>query len=112
MEGGTVVAIFPFTGAKAGMDWWLDTECVMVEGESGVILYGEIESHVQLGRRIHAGETVGKVKRVLRNDKGRPTAMLHLELYMHGTRAWTTWLRGEEKPAALLDPTGMLNRQI
>lgn len=113
MEAGTVVAIEHFTGPQAGSDWWLPTQCVMIEGASGVLNYGEIKParSLAVGTRVDAGEVVGQVATVLREDKGRPRSMLHLERYVHGTRVpLASWGLGEVQPAQLLDPTGMLLR--
>lgn len=110
VEPGVVVAVLPLTGITAQSPWWLDTECVMVEGTSGVVLYGEIEvgSHIKSGRYIGGGDHIGYVTRVLRNDKGRPLSMLHLERHLSGTRTFQAWDKGAPRPASLLDPTPFL----
>ncbi len=108
VEDGVVVAVERFTGPEAGSPWWRDTDAVLVEGASGVVLYGEVAPQVTLGARLVAGDVVGRVVTVLRRDKGLPTAMLHLELYAHGTRASVWWRHGEARPAALRDPTPLL----
>lgn len=108
VEDGEVVAVLPFTGVKAGLPWWLDTDAVLVEGASGVVLYGEVAAAVGVGTSIKAGDRVGQVVRVLRNDKGRPTSMLHLELHVPGTRALVEWYADSPRPPSLLDPTLML----
>lgn len=105
VEDGVVVAVKPFTGPKAGLGWWLDTSAVFVEGASGVVVYGEINPSVKVGQYLCAGEQLGHVIRVLRNDKGRPTAMLHLELHEHGSRSAPEWLVHEQRPGVLMDPT-------
>lgn len=110
VEAGVVVAVKPFTGPKASLPWWLDTECVMVEGRSGVVVYGEIEAagYMAVGRSISKGEHIGYIKRVLREDKGRPTAMLHLELHTPGTDECPSWDLADNRPESLLDPTPFL----
>jgi murein DD-endopeptidase MepM/ murein hydrolase activator NlpD len=110
VEDGTVVQYGPFTGPKVGSPWWLDTDFIMIEGSSGVVCYGEIElrEDLKIGSRINAGDIIGTVKRVLINDKGFPTTMLHLELYKQGTRVPVVWSHFEEKPECLLDPTYLL----
>lgn len=108
VEDGEVVAVLPFTGGKAGLPWWLDTEAVLVEGASGVVLYGEVSAAVKVGASVKAGDPIGHVVRVLRNDKGRPTSMLHLELHVPGTRALVEWYANAPRPPSLLDPTVML----
>lgn len=108
VESGAVVAVMAFTGPAAGLPWWLDTSVVLVEGATGVVAYGEIEPAVAVGQELQAGDTVGQVVRVLRNDKGRPTCMLHLELHTHGARATPEWYADSGRPQTLLDPTPYL----
>lgn len=108
VEEGTVVAVIPFTGALATppSPWWHDTWAVLVEGPSGVVVYGEIRPAVKVGDPIKAGWTIGWVKQVLKEDKGRPMSMLHLELHRSGTRDAYAW--EDERPESLLDPTPFL----
>jgi phosphopantothenoylcysteine decarboxylase/phosphopantothenate--cysteine ligase len=110
MEAGKVVAIEDFTGAAAGSPWWLDTKSVLVEGESGVVCYGEItpESDLRVGDSVVRGQQLGAVKMVLRKDKGRPRSMLHLELHRPGTTRTSPWMHGDPRPATLLDATELL----
>lgn len=113
MEDGIVVSIERFTGAHVPgkpSPWWNDTWAVLVEGASGVVVYGEIRPGVEVGQRLRAGDLVGKVIPVLRTFKGRPMVMLHVELLRPGTRKTAIWPRGTERPADLLDPTPMLRR--
>ncbi len=112
VESGVVVNILPFTGPSAGSEWWNDTKAVMVEGESGVVCYGEIEPRqgLEIGSKVSAGEEIGVVVQVLKHNKGRPMSMLHLELYEHGTTAPVEWgpnLFGKI-PEHLLNPTPTL----
>lgn len=118
VESGVVVAIVPFTGKIATgidhntgkmvpLDWWHDTYAVLVEGASGVVLYGEIASHVKVGQKLVAGEILGVVIKVLKKDKGRPMCMLHLELHDHGTLTNECWT-SPAKPETLRDPTPYL----
>jgi phosphopantothenoylcysteine decarboxylase len=91
VEDGTVVCIEPFTGPKDNSPWWNDTDCVLVEGASGVICYGEITPYpsLKVGTQLKRGWFVGKVKRVLHEGKertdivGHKPNMLHVELYPH-----------------------------
>lgn len=112
VEDGTVVAIIPFTGpsAEPPSPWWHDTLAVLVEGASGVVVYGEvgIDTGIDVGTALKAGEPFAHVVRVLRKDKGRPTTMLHLELHIPGTRDAFEWTQDGGRPASLLDPTGNL----
>jgi hypothetical protein len=107
VEDGTIVAIIPFTGGHATppSPWWRDTWAVLVEGSSGVVVYGEITPYGQIGDTVLAGWTVGHVAQVLTKDKGRPMSMLHLELHDHGTRDAYEWTEESGRPASLLDPT-------
>ncbi|MDF2534044.1 MAG: hypothetical protein K0R18_201 [Bacillales bacterium] len=112
MEDGEVVFIEWFTGPNANppSEWWRNTRAVHVEGESGVIVYGEIieSEDIMVGKKIKQGDLIGKVETVLTKDKGRPITMLHLELYEHGSRESVTWNPGETKPQLLKDPTELL----
>lgn len=110
VEAGTVVAIIPFTGAQAGSDWWENTDAVLVEGASGVVVYGEIAPVCKTGDTLLAGDTVGHVVTVLKKDKGRPMAMLHLELHAHSAREAPEWPERDKKPASLRDPTPFLKQ--
>lgn len=109
VEPGNVVAVIPFTGSKVGSgEWWHDTDAVLVEGDSGVVVYGEVIPVTKVGSRVEAGQLIGNVTQVLKKDKGRPMTMLHLELHQKGARdapEWTT-----QRPATLLDPTPFLLR--
>jgi murein DD-endopeptidase MepM/ murein hydrolase activator NlpD len=108
VESGTVVLVMPFTGSCADppSPWWRDTEAVLVEGTSGVVVYGEVRSSVTVGDRIIRGDMIGSVVQVLTKDKGYPLSMLHLELHAHGTRSAYDW--NDERPPSLLDPTPFL----
>lgn len=110
VETGTVVAVIPFTGKIASMPWWANTHAVLVEGWSGVVVYGEITPlvGVEVGRTVTPSDCLGLVTRVLLEDKGRPTSMLHLELHRLGTRTTPPWELGELSPSSLLDPTEWL----
>jgi phosphopantothenoylcysteine decarboxylase len=119
VEDGTVVAIEDFTGTSQNSPWWEDTRCVLVEGASGVVCYGEITpaNWITVGTQLKRGNALGNVKRVLKLGKERPdidghsTSMLHMEVYKHGIRK-----SFEEDPSLgelsdwniLIDPTPML----
>lgn len=105
VEDGKVVAVEHFTGYEES-PWWENTEAVLIEGESGVVLYGEITPSVKMGDVIRRGQLIGTVKRVLKEDKGLPTSMLHLELYLPGTINSEWWVF--DRPKNLLDPTEKL----
>lgn len=108
VEAGRVVRIEWFTGPKADTPWWLDTQAIFVEGASGVVVYGEITvlDHLKEGSSVQPGDLLGHVAVVLRQDKGRPTAMLHMELHAHGARSAPAWEGA--RPETLLDPTPFL----
>ena len=110
VEDGEIVAVIPFTGRLAipPSPWWRETEAVLVEGASGVVVYGEIAPVVrrQLGYKLQRSEPVGYVIQVLTKDKRYPLSMLHLELHVPGTRYAYDWL--DERPPSLLDPTPFL----
>lgn len=105
IEDGIVVNVCHFTGQKVGSDWWNDTDAVLIEGKSGVILYGELESKVKVGDSIKEGQHIGNILTVLKVDKGLPINMLHLELYKSGYRGdGEIWNLNTTKPDMLLDP--------
>lgn len=108
VEAGTVVAVINFTGPSATppSPWWNNTQAILVEGETGVVVYGEIMTQLEVGDVLAAGSLIGHVVQVLTKDKGRPMSMLHLELHEHGTRDAYEWL--DERPPSLLDPTSHL----
>lgn len=110
VEAGTIVNILDFTGTKAGSPWWHDTQAVMVEGKTGVVLYGEIKAaaNLSIGDTVEAGQEIGVVTQVLTKDKGRPMTMLHFELYAHGARDAAEWQPDTPRPAKLKDPTPFL----
>ncbi len=107
IEDGVVVSIGWFTGSAMNSNWWNDTQYIMIEGKSGVINYGEIivNPYIQIGSKILAGSFLGTVRQVLKENKGRPMSMLHLELYTSGTKTpIKEWGLNMEKPNQLLNP--------
>lgn len=112
IEPGVVTEINWFTGTKLGLPWWNDTRCVCVEGNSGVIVYGEMQEfdNIKVGSKITRGLPLGEIKTVLKKDKGKPMNMLHLMLLKHGTKEANivSWLHGSDIPEGLMDPTNML----
>ncbi len=91
VEDGKIIGKEQFTGGTAS-SWWEDTWCILVEGASGVICYGEINDYTGdiIGRNVKRGQVIGYVKRVLKEGKERPdiaghsTSMLHIEIHKHG----------------------------
>lgn len=115
-EDGIVVGIEWFTGEQSipPSPWWHNTQALLVEGDSGVIVYGEISinTNIALGTKVKRGQVIGFLETVLKKDKGRPMTMLHLELYEKGTRHTGAWDHGNEKPKGLLDPTTYIEKSI
>jgi len=126
-ESGRIIKIIWFTGKNVlgkddkPMDWWLDTQAVLVKGPSGVVVYGEITPMFQLkeGDFVGAGEQIGNVAQVLPNGKERPDikghslSMLHIELYSSAYEnlerfVWEGWELGTPCPEKLLNPTDKL----
>lgn len=105
VESGIVTKVEKFTGADVGSPWWNTTFAVYVEGNSGTVVYGEIDPLVTEGQRVESGELVGKIMQVLKKNKGRPMSMLHLELHLHGTTETKSWGHYDEMPDTLIDPT-------
>ena len=116
MVDGHVVAVIPhFTGPEAGSPWWNTTGAIMVEDNQGVWLYGEIRyvRGLHVGARLRPGEIIGTVEAVLKQDKGRPMAMLHLERYDRNVRTHVgSWGVGVPQPEGLRDPTFELMRVL
>jgi hypothetical protein len=111
MFKGKILGIIKFTGEHAGSKWWNNTWSILVEHEDFVINYGEIIPNelVYEGMEIDEGFCLGKVTTVLKEDKGRPRNMLHLEMYEQGTKKHlNSWDLDMEKPQNLLDPTSLL----
>lgn len=116
VENGVVVAIEDFTGPKDNTPWWNDTKCVLVEGASGVVNYGEVTPLVNVGDVIKVeNPPFALVKQVLKKGKKRndiphhSLSMLHIELYEHGTReSCSLWEHDSPTPTGLLDPTKFL----
>lgn len=113
VEDGVVVGIEIFTGKNAGSPWWNETYAVLVAGETGVVVYGEVNTILEVGFHVPRGGQVGHVLPVLRKFKGRPMVMLHLELMRHGASETVWWHYSNKqsvsrRPECLLDPTPFL----
>jgi phosphopantothenoylcysteine decarboxylase len=93
VEPGKVVCIEHFTGEWDNSPWWNNTDCVLVEGKSGVICYGEVTPHenLKVGDFVRLGAHIANVKRVIKEGREHPEitghmpSMLHMELYPAGT---------------------------
>ena len=83
IKDGVITEVFQFTGENVGTPWWEDTYAVLVSSDSVEILYGEVYNpRLRKGATVKSGDIIGKVKRVLKVDKGvTPVSMLHLEVW-------------------------------
>lgn len=111
IEQGIILHIGDFTGVNTNSPWWNDTKCVMILGPHGVFNYGEIEPDPSLKEmdEVAPGQVIGVVKQVLKNDKGAPMSMLHLEQYTFGScKPIKEWSLGTPLPDNLIDPTATL----
>ena len=105
VENGTVIDIVKFTGPQTNYPNLLPTQAILIEGQSGVVLYGEIEvlEEIQIGQLIEAGSKIAHIKCAVPDQP-----MLHLELYKPGTKNSCVWKQGQPQPKPLLDPTSYL----
>jgi hypothetical protein len=114
IEEGVVVAIVNFTGPSSTppTPWRHDTEAVLVKGDTGVFLYGEIKADVAVGDLVPAGKRLGVTTPVLKKDKGCPMEMLHIELLPHDATAeaptWNNSVHLLHSPPFHYDPTPIL----
>lgn len=117
VNNGIVLNIVSFTGASMDSPWWEDTMAVLVHTKDGIVVYGEITpaTYLKKGQEIKQGDFIGNVKKVLKEDKGRPMSMLHLELHKcnikyhaHCIHPLVEWLPNDPQPENLLDPTSFL----
>ena len=68
---------------------------------------------VNIGSTIKKGELIGYIKTVLKEDKGLPMTMLHIELYKHGYNGngeW--WYHNTDKPEMLLNSEKLFKNLI
>lgn len=113
MERGEVLAIEDFTGPPKS-PWWLPTKSILVQGDTGVIVYGEVEPCVEVNQWVNPGQLIAHVIPVLPPHKARPDIpghsrwMLHLELHDHWTMETVEWSLNTDKPSHLKDPTSMV----
>ena len=115
VETGKVISIEPFTGKLDNSPWWEDTYCMLLEGASGVVCYGEITPAfwIKPNDILQQGTFLGNVKRVIKAGKERPDIpghrpnMLHLELYNPGTKQASCGYENSINKF-LLDPTPYL----
>ena len=101
----------PFTGEIAESPWWNDTYSILINHKTCALNYGELipTKDLKVGDTVNAGDIIGKIRTVLKKDKGRPMSMLHLEMYKLGTQEpIKEWSLNTEKPEQLIDPTDLL----
>ena len=116
VEPGEVVSIENYTGPEAGSSWWRPTQAILVEGDSGVVCYGEVKpvDGLRSGDSVAKGQILAHVAPVLPKSKirsdipGHSNLMLHLELYRSGTIESVWWHLSQDRPPELLDPTPYL----
>lgn len=122
---GIVVKMGNFTGNDAEptpSPWWNNTQYVVVKhfipafytyGElvERFVLYGEIAISPELfvGKNVKEGELLGTIVEVLKNNKGLPTSMLHVEMYEECPPFPAIWNIGERRPTYLCDPHRFLS---
>lgn len=109
---GKIVAREQFTGAAVGSPWWNDTWALYVYNAELDIttIYGELNRDIAPFNEefvdASANTPIGAVSRVIKNDKGLPVSMLHVEMY-RGLVTTSNWWH-DKKPDNLLDPTPYL----
>jgi len=114
IKAGVVVDIYDFTGEHVGMPWWNDTKAIAIEDDDGIWVYGEVApiKFLRVGQHIPEGMMIARLKPVLKQDKGRPMTMLHLERWTYGSSPKTIlWGLNETRPDNLVDPTIELLRE-
>jgi hypothetical protein len=115
VEDCHILDVMPFTGPSADSPWWNDTRAIIAHGDSGIVVYGEVcggpLTTALIGKTVSRGYALDYVVPVLKEDKGLPMHMLHIELY---DPEWylepVVWKLGEPKPPMLLDPTPLLRK--
>jgi len=109
VEDGKVVDLRWFTGEKAGSPWWRNTQGISIEGETGVVVYGEMMiPSFKKGDVVKKDDVLGTVEQVMVKDNDRPLAMLHFALHRHAVLSNGRWDIGKPQPSGLIDPTNRL----
>lgn len=118
VEDGEVIDKGIFTGASVNSDWWNQTYYCVIKGQSGYVLYGEInESRFNKGDKVKKGDYIADVIAVLPEEKIRKDIrnhsnfMLHLELYKEYDKP-IIWNLKEKRNKNLLDPTPYLKNAL
>jgi len=109
MYDGVVTSVIEFTGFSES-PWWNDTQAVMIYHPEiqKTFLYGEVLTKIKPGRTVKAGQEIGRVKTVLKKDKGKPMTMLHMECYKGLQTKAVWWYHDTECPKNLEDITKYL----
>lgn len=114
IRAGIVIANMPFTGPSVGMDWWLNTDALLIKDDDGYYVYGELFSPLKVGHEVSSGDKIGELVSVLPDYKKRDdipehsVTMLHLERYNNSydpKDGWASWETREARPKYLEDPT-------
>ncbi len=104
IEDGIIINIFDFTGEYVGSPWWNKTKAILVKCDRYHILYGEVDTDLNIGTIVKKGDSLGIVKTVLKEDKGLPMTMLHMEAYeLDYNGEGEVWNIGDSKPKNLLN---------
>lgn len=109
VEDGTVVCVEHFTGVWDNSPWWNNTDCILVEGKTGVVCYGEIKTDLKVGDKVSRNQAIAQVVQVIKDGREHPEitghskSMLHMELYPHGVKHPSQGFEGH-----LRDPTPFL----
>lgn len=115
IEDGVVISIIPFTGEIANSPWWNNTYSMFVKHKDYILNYGELipVEGLKSGDVIEAGQVIGNIRTVLLKDKGRPMAMLHLEMYtIDAIEPLKEWPLNTDKPSFLLNPTELVRTLV
>jgi hypothetical protein len=104
VEDGIIINIFGFTGESVGSHWWNNTKAILVRCGKYHLLYGEVDTNLKIGDEVKEGDELGIVKRVLKEDKGLPMIMLHIEAYdLDYNGEGEIWYLESVKPKNLLN---------
>lgn len=94
MKDGRVLKVAVFYTRYTGEQ----TYAMLIDHGDFVVNYAELKPpELGTGDTVRAGQVMGYIS---------GTRQLHLEMYSPGTTSWTSWYG--ERPANLLDPTGMI----
>ncbi len=103
-----IVACDDGTVVSATRNWHHGAGKIMVEHDSCVVNYGEVENDsweefgLKVGSTVNAGDSIARV------GKMNTDSMCHFETYTSGTTRTYQWMIGKSKPGNLLNPTAFL----